>query len=98
MPLRSMAYILYNAARQGINDPELFENYEKQMPYCSDMTLRPREAFGGVYAYYRTGLGTTKKMKYFEAYLEKHRDKVRTTFLFCFVPLSKEPRANLFPA
>ncbi len=39
VPLRSMAFILYNAAKCDIKDPELFANYEKQMPYAPDMTL-----------------------------------------------------------
>ena len=39
VPLRSMAFILYNTAKCAIYDPELYENYEKQMPYCVDMQL-----------------------------------------------------------
>ena len=67
-----MAYILYNAAKRGIKDSELYANYEKQMPYAVNMTLYPREAFGGLYAYYKSSLGTFSRMRYFETLVEKN--------------------------
>lgn len=33
VPLSAMANILYNTAKKGIYDPELYANYEKQMPF-----------------------------------------------------------------
>jgi len=76
VPLRSMAYVLYNAAKRGISDPELYENYEKQMPFVSD-SLTPREAFGGMYAYYRSSLGTPAKILPFEKMVETNFKRMR---------------------
>ncbi len=74
IPLRGAFYILYNAAKKDIKDPELFAGFEKQLPYCSNKQVirkwpsqvLAREIFGGLYAYYKCSCGSLEMLSKLE--------------------------------
>ena len=54
VPLKQMAYVLYNMTKAGIYDPSIFEQFEKHYRTTSSHVMSGRIAFGGVWAYYKS--------------------------------------------
>lgn len=50
VPLRNMAFVLYNAAKEGRRDPLLYKKFEENYGRLISDKIHPREAFGGVWA------------------------------------------------
>lgn len=51
MPLKDMAYILYNMVQDNIYDPLVFEQFEKQYRTVNGKQMSGRIAFGALWAY-----------------------------------------------
>jgi hypothetical protein len=54
LPLKNMAYILYNMTFKGIYDPLVYSKFEANYKTASTKYIDSRTAFGGVYAYYKS--------------------------------------------
>ena len=53
-----MAYVLYNMVIADIFDPGVFEKFEQNYATTSSKHMSGRDAFGGLWAYYKSNQGS----------------------------------------
>jgi hypothetical protein len=53
LPLKNMAYVLYNMQYKGVYDPVIYREFEKNYQVTSAVHMNARFAYGALYAYYR---------------------------------------------
>ena len=70
MPLKNMAYLLYNMTFDKIYDPLVYEKFESNYKITSSKYMNARLAFGAVYAYYKSNQGTLFGVDFWESKLE----------------------------
>lgn len=76
LPLKNMAYVLYNMSLKDYYDPTIYEKFEANYRLTSDKHMVTRIAFGAVYAYYRSNQGTQFGIDFWESKLEDHLDNL----------------------
>lgn len=54
LPLYKMAYITYNMAKQGVYEPDVVKEIERNAVFSSSTEMSTRSALGGLYAWYYT--------------------------------------------
>lgn len=55
-----------------IYDPEVFEKFEAKYPDLINKQIYSRHAFGGLWAYYKSSLGSIEGIKFWEELLESN--------------------------
>ena len=70
VPLKQMAFIMYNMTVDGIYDPSIFEMFEKNYRTTSSKHMSGRLAFGALWAYYKSNQGTLFGIDFWTAKLQ----------------------------
>mgnify|MGYP000872284790 CR=1 FL=1 len=55
-----------------IYDPDVFQKFESKYPDLINTTVVSRHAFGGLWAYYKSSLGSLEGIEYWEKMLENN--------------------------
>ena len=74
LPLRGMGYMLYHIAYSKTYEPEIFREFEERYRDLISTQVLTRHAFGGLWAYYKSSMGTLEGLKFWEDTLEKNLD------------------------
>lgn len=70
IPLKDKAHLLYNMAKQDMYDPFVYEKFEATMKTSNSNHMCSRMAFGALWAYYKTNMGTRYGIDFWESQLE----------------------------
>lgn len=76
LPARSIAYILYHMVYDKIYDPDVFWKFEAKYPDIINKEIVSWHAFGGLWAYYKSSMGSVEGIKFWETLLENNMDKL----------------------
>ena len=71
VPLRNIAFVLYHAAKQHIDDKLLYKRFEEVYPSLRSTKIQSREAYGGLWGCYTSGLASDYGRKFWEGQIEK---------------------------
>jgi hypothetical protein len=74
LPLKNMAYLIYNMTFDNIYDPLVYEKFEANYKITSGKHMNARIAFGAIYAYYKSNQGTLFGVDFWESIHEDHID------------------------
>ena len=77
VPLKQMAYIMYNMVQDNIYDPSVFEQFEKQYRTVSSKHMSGRVAFGALWAYLKSNQGTLYGVDFWTSKLEDNIKDMR---------------------
>lgn len=81
IPLRNMAFILYNEAKDKRNERIIYRRFEENYHNLMSTKILPRESFGGLWACYESNLASLEGIKYWEATLEEHSKNFHSTWI-----------------
>lgn len=74
IPLKNMAYIIYNMSCTDIPlpiyDPSIYEKFEENYKTVEIKHLNSRFAYGALHAYYKSNCGTRFGIDFWESHLE----------------------------
>ena len=92
LPLKNMAYLLYNMCHKGVYDPVIYEKFEENYQVTSSEHMRARFAYGGLFAYYRSNQGTMFGIDFWESKLEDCIDGMRAQWVLGLLEAFKDNR------
>ena len=99
LPLNRVAYILYNAAKAGAYDNEIFVGFERELSSQKNRYIESRHCFGAVYAYYRSMCGTQFGLDFWLSRYEENQETIKvfevTELLRAFDMNRKLPRDHM---
>ena len=77
VPLKKMAYVLYNMTVADIYNPDVFLRFEGCYRTCSKKHMEARSAFGALWAYYKSNSGTMYGIDFWTSKLQDDVNNMR---------------------
>jgi hypothetical protein len=81
VPLRNIAFVLYNEAKEKRGDRHIYKMFEQNYHNLQSTKICPRECFGGLWACYESGYASPEGISFWEKHMEEQGKGMHSTWI-----------------